>query len=523
MAYIPTMKMDFDTRLAPLLPDYSHAPPDARIIELLQTNTPPTLMERNNFEATLSETPSRIAELDSLIDSTTSLLRYLTNDRNQALENQANAKKILSPSRRLPPEVLTEVLIQCLPLYGGESHPLDPCALLWTLSHVCRQWRAVALDTPELWSRIYLDFVHDQFLNGSRMQEAAFMLGVVLDRARPHDLEVFIWLKDDIYTHPAFPVLLPSVRYWRSLRIFGGSIDLGFLSPCRCFFDRLETATVRGYHRGESETIDTFAVAPRLRSFRKGLDAPFLLPDNLVVFEDSDPFNENTYTTLRYLVNVNTVSLECSPYSNASPKIHLPKLSKLLLRTDRCMLSTAFMTYNRFDHPSLTHITLFFFYGQILPIEAVNAIQSSTVTSLTLMWSSFVPQNYLALDTQPHLSYLFALPNLRCLTVEGCPYINAFLGELSIGPRMNMILSKMSKLVIICGYDLRFSKDVLDMHILVELIQSRRDQGALREFKLTWRQGLVNDDVDTRRRWQQLGAPGGGIQISASIKGLETN
>ncbi|KAK0479811.1 hypothetical protein EDD18DRAFT_1295524 [Armillaria luteobubalina] len=236
MAYIPTKKTDFDTRLAPLLPDYSHAPPDARIIKLLQTNTPPTPMERNSFEATLSETPGRIAELDSLILSTTSLLRYLTNDRNQALENQANATKILSPSRRLPTEMLTDIFIRCSSLQDGSESPLDPGEFPWTLSHVCRKWREVAVATPELWSSIRLDFLDDRFLNGSRIREAAFMLGVILDRARPHYLDVRIDYDDGISTHPACAVLLPSVRCWKSLHITGESVDLGFLSPCRGFF-----------------------------------------------------------------------------------------------------------------------------------------------------------------------------------------------------------------------------------------------------------------------------------------------
>ncbi|KAK0467610.1 hypothetical protein IW261DRAFT_1058667 [Armillaria novae-zelandiae] len=236
MAYVPTKKSDFDARLAPLLPDYSHAPPDAQIIELLQTNAPPTLVQTQSLQATLSETPNRIAELDSLIDSTASLLRYLTNDRNQALENQANAKKILSPCRRLPNELVTDIFIRCS-LHDRDSSSLDLRAFRWTLSHVCRKWREVAIGTPEIWSNIILHFGHDPFLNGS----AAFMLGVVLDRARPHDLDVFIRLKDDISTHPVCVVLLPTVRYWKSLKVYGNP---DFLSPCRGFFDRLETVDV---------------------------------------------------------------------------------------------------------------------------------------------------------------------------------------------------------------------------------------------------------------------------------------
>ncbi|KAK0491700.1 hypothetical protein EDD18DRAFT_1080433, partial [Armillaria luteobubalina] len=124
-------------------------------------NAPPTTIERNRLEATLSKTPVHVAELDSLIDLTTSLLRYLTKNRNQAIANQANAKNILSPSRRLPTKVLTEIFIRCLPLYDPGGSPLDPRAFPWRLSHVCRKWREVAIGTPKLWSSICLDFVDD--------------------------------------------------------------------------------------------------------------------------------------------------------------------------------------------------------------------------------------------------------------------------------------------------------------------------------------------------------------------------
>ncbi|KAK0491697.1 hypothetical protein EDD18DRAFT_539210 [Armillaria luteobubalina] len=523
MAYIPTKKTDFDTRLAPLLPDYSHVPPDARITELLQTNAPPTTIERDRLEATLSETPVHVAELDSLIDLTTSLLHYLINDRNQALENQANAKKILSPSRQIPPGLLTDIFIRCLPLYGRRT-PLDPRALPWTLSHVCRNWRVVAIATPELWSIIYLSFVDDRFLNGSRTQEAAFMLGVFLDRARPHDLEVEIWLKDGIYAHPAFPVLLPSVRYWKSLDIFGGSADLGFLSPCRGFFDRLETALVWGEHHGGSEAIDTFAVAPRLRSFTKIFDAPFLLPANLVEFDDGNLFNENTCTTLRQLVNIQTLSLSCSPYSSESPRIRLPRASQLELRVVGQTTGLTSVTYNNFDLPSLTHLKVMFYSLQLMvPRPVPQPMHSSTVTRLTVTWSLSHPHKFSAVDIEQHLSSYNTLRNLCCFTIKDCPNIRPFLLALSIRSGKNVIFPKLSKVDIIWERDAGLSEDALDMHILVELIQSRRDQGALREFNMKWERRLVNDDADTRSRWQQVSAPGGGIQISASIKGLEAN
>ncbi|KAK0491702.1 hypothetical protein EDD18DRAFT_539348 [Armillaria luteobubalina] len=520
MAYIPTRKSDFEAKLAPLLPDYSHAPFDTRIIELLQSNAPPTPFEKKRLEATLSETPDRVVELDSFIDSTTSLLRYLTKDRNQALENQANAKKILSPCRRLPPELLSEIFIWCSSLYGRYRRSLDPRALHWTLSRVCRKWRSVAIGTPEIWSHIILDFRDDWFLNGSRIHGAAFMLGILLDRARPCDLDVFIVAKSGISTHPACAVLLPSARYWKSLEVL---YNPDFLSPCRGFFDRLETVVVLVDDHRRSKVIDTFAVAPRLRSFEKTLDLPFLLPANLVEFEDSDQFNKNTCTILRHLVNIRTLSLMCSSYSSQSPRIRLPRVSQLKLHTQLAP-NTASQIYNHFDLPSLKHLKIFFLFSEpMVPRRVPQPMHSSTVTRLTLTWSRFLRHKFSAVDIKHDLFSYNTLRNLRCLIVEDCPNISSFLRALSIRSGKNVIFPKMSKLDIIWECHAGSSGDVLDMDILVELIQSRRYQGVLREFKMKWERGLANDDADTRRRWQQLSAPGGGIQISTSIKGLEAN
>ncbi len=358
MAYILTQKSDFDSRIAPLLPDYSHAPPDARIIELLRTNAPPTAFERKGLEDTLSETPNCIAELDSLIHATTSLLEYLTKDCSQAIANQADAKNILSPSRRPPPEMLTEIFILCWSFYGRTGPPLNPHAVPWKLTHVCRKWREVAITTPKIWSSIRLDFWHDKFLRGSHMHKAAFMLGVNLDRARSHDLDVIIHLQDDISTHPACAVLFPSVRYWKSSKVYGATCNPRFLSPCRGFFDRLETADVRRLHNWGPEAIDIFAMAPRLRSFTKSMKAPFLLPANVVKFIDDLPFDADTRATLHSLVNIENLSISCSSYSSELPRIHLPKLSQLELTMDLRSLGAAFVTYNHFEFPFLTHLRM---------------------------------------------------------------------------------------------------------------------------------------------------------------------
>ncbi|KAK0479829.1 hypothetical protein EDD18DRAFT_1440537 [Armillaria luteobubalina] len=443
-------------------------------------------------------------------------------DRNQALENHVNAKKILSPSRRLSPELLTEIFIRCSSSYIEYDSPLDPRALPWTVSHVCRKWREVAIGTPEIWSSIRLNFVHDRFLNGRRALQASFMLGVVLDRARPCNLDVTIVPNGDISTHPAYAVLLPSVRYWKSLEVSRMRADsnLDFLSPCRGFFDRLETVVLYGEGHLRSGAIDTFAVAPCLRSFSKMLDAQFLLPSNLAEFEDYDPFNTNTHATLHSLVNIEKLTIQCSSYSSELPRIQLPRLAQLELKVDLRSLGEAFVTSNHFEFPFLTHLhlDLRFYHETITPL-VLQPISSSTVSSLTLTWTHILPPSLIP-NIGSYVSSLVTLPNLRRLTLRGSPNMNTFLGALSILPGKDVIFPKMSTLDIKCEYD---NEDYLNMHILVELIQSRIYHGALREFNIMWQRGVVSYDADIRSRWQQLSSPGGGIQISASIRGLEAN
>ncbi|KAK0479824.1 hypothetical protein EDD18DRAFT_1364089 [Armillaria luteobubalina] len=261
-------------------------------------------------------------------------------------------------------------------------------------------------------------------------------------------------------------------------------------------------------------------MAPHLRSFAKALDAPFLLPANLVEFEDSNLFNKSTRATIHNLVNIKYLSFVCSSYSSGLPHIHLPRLSQLELCVYLSSVGDAFVTYNHFELPFLTHLQMILICSQMkIPTQVFQPISSSTVSSLVLAWFHYPPRIHSVSDIELDLSLLCTMPNLQFLTVKDCSNINLFLGGLSILSGKKVIFPKMSTLDINCEHNHDLSEGLLDMHILVELLQSRRDHGALREFYITWERGLVNDDADTCSRWEQLSAPGGGIQISAFIEG----
>ncbi|KAJ6589946.1 hypothetical protein DFH09DRAFT_1140499 [Mycena vulgaris] len=61
------------------------------------------------------------------------------------------------PVFSLPPEITQQIFRACLPSIGASpAQPLSQQAPV-VLTHICRDWRAIALDTPELWQSIAVD------------------------------------------------------------------------------------------------------------------------------------------------------------------------------------------------------------------------------------------------------------------------------------------------------------------------------------------------------------------------------
>ncbi|KAL1682897.1 hypothetical protein EV122DRAFT_202621 [Schizophyllum commune] len=54
----------------------------------------------------------------------------------------------------LPPELLTQILLASLPKNWGSSRPF---ATKLSVSHVCRYWHDICLNTPEMWQRVTYD------------------------------------------------------------------------------------------------------------------------------------------------------------------------------------------------------------------------------------------------------------------------------------------------------------------------------------------------------------------------------
>ncbi|KZP14985.1 hypothetical protein FIBSPDRAFT_751003, partial [Athelia psychrophila] len=69
-------------------------------------------------------------------------------EKRQALQDYAEAHRgFVSPLRRLPAEILSQIFIQALPAHSNMS-PHDAPLLL---ERVCKRWKDITRSTPTLW------------------------------------------------------------------------------------------------------------------------------------------------------------------------------------------------------------------------------------------------------------------------------------------------------------------------------------------------------------------------------------
>ncbi|KAJ7475208.1 hypothetical protein B0H11DRAFT_2235834 [Mycena galericulata] len=120
---------------------HCNLPPSQAQMQIAQTILSQAKLEMNKLEA-------RIAALNSASDEAELVVRGIQ----EAGECASQMQSILSPLRRLPPELLAEIFVFCgaHKVYYYPSQRKPPLLLL----RVCRTWRAVALSTPELWARL---------------------------------------------------------------------------------------------------------------------------------------------------------------------------------------------------------------------------------------------------------------------------------------------------------------------------------------------------------------------------------
>lgn len=152
-----------------------------------------------------------------------------------------------------PVEILTDIFLLCLPAPPTPLHPDDAPILL---TRVCRQWRGLALTTPQLWTTLRLaNFDHpsivpalQQWLSLSR----TLPLTIDIDISKPND-------NHSISQNVCIKAICGEATRWSTLQLrpFHSSAlrDIShFLSPS---YSPILEKLALGFHRTDNRDIDS--------------------------------------------------------------------------------------------------------------------------------------------------------------------------------------------------------------------------------------------------------------------------
>ncbi|KAJ7149647.1 hypothetical protein C8R46DRAFT_1125688 [Mycena filopes] len=120
--------------------------------------------------AHLSADRARVAELEAQILQLQDRIRELDAEKGVAEER---LDRYCYPVLSLPNEITSEIFTQFLPTFPL-CPPLTGTASPTLLTHICRAWRAIALNTPTLWRAISLTADDTSFTLGAEIADVWF-------------------------------------------------------------------------------------------------------------------------------------------------------------------------------------------------------------------------------------------------------------------------------------------------------------------------------------------------------------
>ncbi|KAJ7162273.1 hypothetical protein C8R46DRAFT_955222 [Mycena filopes] len=120
----------------------------------LGTNYCPKDEERVEIESLLVEPTLRLSRLDEEIVDLQKAIDKLAAERETLGAFVDAHKALMSPTRRLPLDVLEAIFIACLPTHRNCVMSASEAPVL--LGRICSDWRAISLSTPRLWASLHI-------------------------------------------------------------------------------------------------------------------------------------------------------------------------------------------------------------------------------------------------------------------------------------------------------------------------------------------------------------------------------
>ena len=126
---------------------------------LLDTNHTASHAESKHIREHLRLTEQELQNMDGNITRLETLLNDLRSQRQKIVSYIHKHRQLLSPIRRLPPEIIaSELFPYCLPTAHPPTRESSEAPLSLTL--VCKQWRGIVFSTPRMWSALHIYIPH---------------------------------------------------------------------------------------------------------------------------------------------------------------------------------------------------------------------------------------------------------------------------------------------------------------------------------------------------------------------------
>ncbi|KAF7372538.1 F-box domain-containing protein [Mycena venus] len=233
------------------------------LIHLLQSNDPPQESQIPLIRDIISDDQNRIILMDAEIFALETQIHNLNANLAQSLQKRNDAavhahqhRSILSPIRRVPPELICEIFEI---LHDGKAGTRPP----WSFGHICRSWRHIALSFEQLWS-----FIVVRSPPSAKWDALVASIEVQLQRSAHVPLDIYFPDVRSEMDSRVLGLVLSRCNRWRSLCLDRGTrlpdcnVVLDWLRPVEGHLDQLVKLEARHYWIA---IPDIFSTAPRLR------------------------------------------------------------------------------------------------------------------------------------------------------------------------------------------------------------------------------------------------------------------
>ncbi|KAF9523299.1 hypothetical protein CPB83DRAFT_863028 [Crepidotus variabilis] len=174
--------------------------PPYHYADKLYTNYIPSIPQITEIKQYVAEVRQKISLFDDRAAELEAALQELYTKRSQLSEIATAHAALISPVRRLPPEILQLIFVFCLSSTRNAVMHASEAPVL--LGRVCSEWRRISLATPEVWSSLHIVPPNVNFSNpassSSRFQRKKDLIEMWLTRSGACPLSVsFVWFAGD--------------------------------------------------------------------------------------------------------------------------------------------------------------------------------------------------------------------------------------------------------------------------------------------------------------------------------------